>query len=63
MSPALKNGDILLINRLIYNAKSPERGDIIAFKPNGNENAHYMVKRVVGLPGEHVQVKRKGRSI
>ncbi len=57
MSPALKNGDILLMNRLIYNAKSPERGDIIAFKPNGNENAHYMVKRVVGLPGERVQIK------
>ena len=45
------------MNRLIYNAKSPERGDIIAFKPNGNENAHYMVKRVVGLPGERVQIK------
>lgn len=57
MSPALKNGDILLVNRLVYNAKKPARGDIIAFKPNGNENAHYMVKRIVGLPGEKVQIQ------
>ncbi len=57
MSPALKNGDILLVNRLVYNARKPGRGDIIAFKPDGNENAHYMVKRIVGLPGEKVQIQ------
>lgn len=57
MSPALKNGDILLVNRLVYNARKPERGDIIAFKPGGNENAHYRIKRVVGLPGETVQIR------
>ncbi|WP_251388550.1 signal peptidase I [Mediterraneibacter agrestimuris] len=57
MSPALKNGDVLLINRLVYNSRKPERGEIIAFKPGGNENAHYTIKRVVGLPGETVQIK------
>lgn len=57
MSPTLKNGDVLLVNRLVYNAKKPARGDIIAFKPDGNENAHYMVKRVVGLPGEQVRIQ------
>lgn len=57
MSPVLKNGDVLLVNRLIYDAQKPKRGDIIAFKPGGNENAHYMIKRVVGLPGETVQIR------
>lgn len=57
MSPALKNGDVLLINRLVYNSRKPERGEIIAFKPGGNENAHYIIKRVVGLPKETVQIK------
>lgn len=57
MSPALKNGDVLLINRLVYNSRKPERGEIIAFKPGGNENAHYTIKRVVGLPKETVQIK------
>lgn len=57
MRPALQNGDIVLMNRLVYNASKPKRGDVIAFKPNGNENAHYSIKRVVGLPGETVQIK------
>lgn len=54
MSPALRNGDVLLINRLIYRIKAPARGDIIAFRQN--ENGHYLVKRIVGLPGETVQI-------
>ncbi len=53
----IKNGDITLINRIIYNASSPKRGDIIAFKPNGNENSHYYIKRIIGLPGETVEIK------
>lgn len=57
MKPVLQNGDVVLVNRLIYNASKPKRGDIIAFKPNGNENTHYSIKRVVGLPGETVQIK------
>ena len=57
MSPVLKNGDVVLINRIVYDARKPKRGEIIAFRPNGNENAHYCIKRVVGLPGETVQIK------
>ena len=57
MSPVLKNGDVVLINRIVYDARKPKRGEIIAFRPNGNENAHYCIKRVVGLPGEMVQIK------
>lgn len=56
MNPVLRNGDVVLINRIIYNASAPKRGDIIAFKPKGNENAHYYVKRIVGLPGETVEI-------
>ena len=56
MSPVLKNGDVVLINRIVYDARKPKRGEIIAFRPNGNENAHYCIKRVVGLPGETVQI-------
>ena len=57
MKPVLKNGDVVLVNRLVYNASKPKRGDIVAFKPNGNENTHYSIKRIVGLPGETVQIK------
>lgn len=57
MSPVLKNGDVVLVDRLVYNAVRPKRGDIIVFKPGGNENAHYMIKRVAALPGESIQIK------
>lgn len=57
MNPVLKNGDVVLVNRILYDASSPKRGDVIVFKPNGNENLHSYVKRIVGLPGETVQIK------
>lgn len=60
MNPVLKNGDVVLVNRLVYNARRPRRGDIIVFRPNGNENSHYYIKRVVGLPGEKVEIREGG---
>lgn len=56
MNPVLNNGDVVLVNRIIYNATTPKRGDIIVFKPKGNENAHYYTKRIIGLPGESVEI-------
>ena len=55
MSPALKNGDVALVNRLVYRFIKPARGDVIVFSQSGD--THYSVKRVVGLPGETVQIK------
>lgn len=54
MSPRLHNGDITLVNRLVYETRKPRRGEVIAFKPNGNENSHYYMRRVIGLPGETI---------
>lgn len=56
MSPVLRNGDVVLVNRIVYNATTPKRGDVIAFKPKGNENDHYYIKRIVGLPGETIEI-------
>ena len=57
MEPALYNGQEILMNRVIYRLSSPKRGDVVVFLPNGNQNSHYYVKRVVGLPGERIQIK------
>ena len=57
MEPMLGNGQEILMNRVIYRLSSPKRGDVIVFLPNGNQNSHYYVKRVVGLPGETVQIQ------
>ena len=56
MEPALYNGQEVLVNRFVYKLLAPNRGDIVVFLPNGNQNSHYYLKRVVGLPGEHVQI-------
>lgn len=56
MNPVLKNGDIVFVNRIVYNATTPKRGDVIVFRPKGNENSHYYIKRIIGLPGETVEI-------
>lgn len=57
MESALYNGQEILMNRVVYKLSSPKRGDVVIFLPNGNENSHYYVKRVVGLPGETIQIR------
>ena len=57
MKPELQNGDITLLNRLVYDVRKPKRGEVVAFKPNGNENSHYYIKRVIGLPGETIEYR------
>ncbi len=57
MEPSLYNAQEILMNRIIYKISTPKRGDVIVFLPNGNQNSHYYVKRVVGLPGETVQIR------
>lgn len=57
MELTLADGDRVLLNTLAYRAGNPERGDIIAFKPNGSTTSHTHIKRVIALPGETVQIK------
>lgn len=56
MEPCLYNGQSVLINKISYILGSPKREDVIVFLPNGNENTHYYIKRVIGLPGETVTI-------
>jgi signal peptidase I len=56
MEPILHNSQEVLINRLIYQLTAPKKGDVIVFLPNGNPNSHLYLKRVVGVPGDTVQV-------
>ncbi len=57
MENTLYNGQEIFINRFLYSLSTPKRGDVVVFLPNGNENAHYYVKRVVGIPGDHIQIQ------
>lgn len=57
MQPILHDSQTVLVDRFIYKMLSPSRGDIVCFYPKGNTNSHIYTKRVVGLPGETVQIK------
>lgn len=57
MEPTLQSGDSLWINMLAYRFGDPERYDIIVF-PYEDE-VHY-IKRIIGLPGETVQISETG---
>ncbi len=57
MEPTLYNGQKVFINRFVYLLSAPKEGDVVVFLPNGNENAHYYVKRVVATPGDKVFIK------
>jgi len=58
MVPSLQVGERLLINKVVYNFHEPERGDIITFYPQGNREAVPFIKRVIGLPGESIEIKQ-----
>lgn len=55
MEPTLVPGEILLVNKLAYRFGNIERGDIITFQYPLNTDLDY-VKRVIGLPGDEVNV-------
>lgn len=54
MSPTLTNNDILILDKLSYRFKSIKRGDIVSVY---YADTKYLIKRVVGLPGESIEFK------
>lgn len=55
MTPTLQDGDNLIVEKLSYRFGDPQRYDIIVFPYPENPKKHY-IKRIIGLPGETVQV-------
>lgn len=56
MEQTLHDGDHLYVEKLSYRFNALDRFDIIVFYPYGRGNEEYYVKRVIGLPGETVQI-------
>jgi signal peptidase I len=55
MEPNLHNNERLIIEKLSYRIRDPQRGDIVVIKrPSSSEP---LIKRVVGLPGDRVEVR------
>jgi signal peptidase I len=59
MAPLLRPGQLVVLNRAAYQTSDqagPRRGDIVIFRRSADGEAEYLVKRVIGLPGELVRV-------
>ncbi len=54
MNPTLNEGDVLLLNKIHYSLFDVKRNDVIALK---HDNSKYLIKRVIGLPGETISYK------
>ncbi|MTI47484.1 signal peptidase I [Sporosalibacterium faouarense] len=59
MEPTLSNGQVLIMWKLDYKLGEPDRGDIVIIKKNQDKLDHKsLIKRVIGLPGETVEIKK-----
>jgi signal peptidase I len=81
MVPALEVGDRVLVNKVVYSLREPERGEVVVFRDNGElsgvdtrslgervldfltsglgapPSERDFIKRIIGLPGETVEVR------
>jgi signal peptidase I len=55
MVPTFKDGEFIIVEKISYRFVDPQRGDIIVFHYPRNPEEEY-IKRVIGLPGDHIQV-------
>lgn len=56
MDPDIKNGQYLIIDEVSYRFREPARGDVVVFK-SPPEPTKYYIKRIIGLPGDTVDIK------
>jgi signal peptidase I len=56
MEPNFHDNEYLIVDEVTYRLRAPERGEIIVFHPPKNESQYY-IKRIIGLPGERVEVQ------
>ena len=59
MEPTLSDGDNLIVDKISYRFRDPQRFDIIVFPFKYKENTYY-IKRIIGLPGESVLIYGEG---
>ena len=60
MEPTLEDHDSLIVDKISYHFTDPKRYDIIVF-PFEYEDHTYFIKRIIGLPGETIQIDNSGK--
>lgn len=56
MEPNFQDGEYLIIDELTFHFREPARGEIVVFHPPSDAEKQFYIKRVIGLPGEKVEV-------
>ena len=56
MEPTLKTGDLVIVNKIFYDYTAIDRLDVVVLKDV--EDGGYMIKRIIGLPMEIIEIKR-----
>jgi len=56
MMNTLHDEESLLVEKVSYHFKDPDRFDIVTFYPRGRDHEEYYIKRIIGLPGETIQI-------
>lgn len=62
MLPTFETGQYLIVDQLTYRFELPERGEVIIFR-HPNTPATFLIKRIVGLPGETIQFGERAVTV
>ena len=51
------DGEFILVDKMTYQIETPKRGDVVVFTPRVGPEKRYLIKRIIGLPGDTVRVQ------
>lgn len=57
MEETYHDGNIVLVNKIFYKMKEPKRNDIVIVDYHNGDEETYIIKRVIGVGGDHIDIK------